>query len=175
MDETEWPDVGERILLRKNYLEKLVDQALELPKEWQKDSFTKSSEWHREDLGIYPVGSKRDWNKKSGDHRSLLVLIDIALKKLKARSQPTKAKTSKALPLGVRVARLTEENKALTAALDNAVTDWHEAREALELANKDAITREALLEFTQRKLVEAEAEVRSLTIKLHARDGLLVV
>lgn len=175
MDETEWPDVGERILLRKDYLEELVNQAMELPEEWQKDSFTKSSQWHREDLGIYPVPSKRDWNKKSGDHRSCLVLIDIALKKLRSRSRPTTVETSKALPLGVRVARLTEENKALTAALGSAVADWHEARGALELAKKDAVTREALLEFTQRQLSEAEAQIRSLTTKLHARDGLLLV
>jgi uncharacterized coiled-coil DUF342 family protein len=77
--------------------------------------------------------------------------------------------------LKVRVARLQQENTALHEALGNAVADWHDARDKLELANKDAVTREALFEFTQRKLSEAEAQVRHLTQRLHARDGLVVV
>lgn len=104
-----------------------------------------------------------------------MVLIDIALKKLNGASQPSRTPPAKRLPLKARFARLKLENEALKEAVSNAVADWHAARRELELAKKDARSREALIEFTQRKLGEAEAQVRQLTQRLHARVGLTVV
>lgn len=43
MAEIDWPDVEERIILRRNYLEELINKALPLPEEWRGDSFRNRS------------------------------------------------------------------------------------------------------------------------------------